>query len=173
MDDVVVVKFLSRVDKGGPLPAHCPELGPCWLWTGGKGGNGYGYLAVDGKTVSAHRVSYEMHNGPIPDDDSYHGMCVCHKCDTPLCVRPDHLFLGTIKDNADDMLAKGRHKTGKKKPTVIKFYREQPLTASEVRRIRNLYSDGKYTQKALAEIFGLTKSAIKAIVNRKTWKHVR
>lgn len=78
----------------------CPESG-CWLWTASVRNGGYGQLNVDGKIVGAHRVSYELHNGLIPENDSYHGMCVLHKCDTPRCVNPEHLFLGTHQDKHD------------------------------------------------------------------------
>ena len=77
----------------------------CWVWTGARGSKGYGSLARGerGLTRLTHRISWEMHHGPIPD-----GMCVCHHCDSPPCIRPDHLFLGTDSDNMRDMNAKGR-----------------------------------------------------------------
>lgn len=84
--------FWSRVVKGDG----------CWEWTGARSG-GYGTVAVGGRTVKAHRVSWEMTFGAIPD-----GLCVLHRCDNPGCVRPDHLFLGTVDDNNKDRAAKGR-----------------------------------------------------------------
>jgi len=98
-------RFWPKVDKNGSAPEHCPELGPCWVWTGAHVPWGYGQIGLTGrKNGRAHVVSWEMHNGPIPD-----GLWVLHKCDNPPCVRPDHLFLGTVQDNTADMIAKGRH----------------------------------------------------------------
>lgn len=78
----------------------------CWLWTANRLPKGYGVINVGGRAGSqqlAHRVSWELHFGPIPD-----GLWVLHRCDNPPCVRPDHLFLGTVQDNVDDMVTKGR-----------------------------------------------------------------
>jgi hypothetical protein len=77
----------------------------CWLWTAKLDKRGYGFSKHDGKKLGAHRHSYILYVGPIPE-----GMFVCHRCDNPTCVNPDHLFLGTREDNIDDMLKKGRHK---------------------------------------------------------------
>lgn len=75
----------------------------CWIWTGSPNSTGYGNLDIDGKKVKAHRVSWILHKGEIPE-----GMYICHTCDTPLCVNPEHLFLGTAKSNMQDMKDKGR-----------------------------------------------------------------
>lgn len=82
----------------------CFYPGECWEWMGARDGGGYGMLKGLGK---AHRVSWEIHNGPIPDGDGYHGTVVRHKCDNPGCVNPDHLELGTQADNVDDMIERG------------------------------------------------------------------
>lgn len=76
----------------------------CWEWIGCTTSYGYGHVTNAGKRYAAHRLAYELHRGPIPD-----GILVCHTCDNRKCVRPDHLFLGTHKDNASDSVAKGRH----------------------------------------------------------------
>ncbi len=81
----------------------------CWLWIGNRCPKGYGILAVKRRPKRAHRVSWEMHFGAIPE-----GLLICHRCDTPGCIRPDHLFIGTQQDNLDDMYQKGRGPTGDK-----------------------------------------------------------
>ena len=75
----------------------------CWLWGGYTGEKGYGQIMIGGITYRAHRVSYEQHIGPIPE-----GMLVCHTCDTPSCINPEHLFVGTAKDNTQDAIRKKR-----------------------------------------------------------------
>ena len=94
--------FLAKFDK----------TDNCWLWRAAKTEKGYGVFAIKGKTHKAHRVAYEALVGPIPA-----GLCLLHACDTPACVNPAHLFLGTAADNTADMVAKGRARGGKPKRT--------------------------------------------------------
>ena len=85
---------------------HVDEVTDCWVWMGAKNNIGYGMMRDENKMRTTHRVSYEEHTGSkIPT-----GMCVCHKCDNTLCVNPSHLWLGTRKQNAQDMISKNRHK---------------------------------------------------------------
>jgi hypothetical protein len=97
----VYERFMSKVVK----------TKTCWFWGGTRNVDGYGRVRINGKSDGAHRVSYEYHIGPIPK-----GLYVCHKCDCPPCVNPDHLFLGTARDNARDKIAKGRHFSGFRTP---------------------------------------------------------
>lgn len=86
---------------------HVQKTESCWVWTAHRNNNGYGLMRVgygiNRATVSVHRLSWKMHNGEPPP-----GKCVLHKCDNPPCVNPDHLFLGTHRDNTQDMIRKGR-----------------------------------------------------------------
>lgn len=96
--------FIAKVDK------HSSQHPGCWEWTGVMKYNGYGRVSVKNKMMIAHRVAYMMsHDAPIPD-----GMFVCHKCDNPRCVNPEHLFIGTARDNARDSVNKGRNANKKK-----------------------------------------------------------
>lgn len=116
-----VYLLLRRVGAGYPerrTPAEprfwakVQKSDGCWLWTGSVR-RGYGQFGVSAtRHTTAHRFSWELHNGPVPKGEGYHGTCVLHHCDTPRCVRPDRLFLGTIADNTHDMIAKGRGKMG-------------------------------------------------------------
>lgn len=102
MSDSLMARFWAKVNKEGPI--H-PKLGTrCWLWTGNQNGKGYGHIAQTRiATIIVHRLSWEIHNGDHPGR-----LFVLHKCDTRSCVNPDHLFLGTHKDNMADCVAKGR-----------------------------------------------------------------
>lgn len=89
----LATRFWAKVEKGDG----------CWNWTAANV-RGYGRISINNRMFRAHRVSYEMHRGPIPE-----GLEICHRCDNPRCVRPDHLFVGTRSDNIRDRVAKGLH----------------------------------------------------------------
>jgi len=147
------VRFWERVDVRGE--------DECWPWVGSVVERGYGVLFIQGEdSVLAHRYSWTIHNGLIPD-----GLFVCHHCDNPPCVNPQHLFLGTNLDNIQDMVRKGRHTIGERNARA-------KLTSDQVLRVRELYSSGKYTQEELADMFKVCVSNVYQIVTGKIWKHL-
>ena len=139
-----------------------PETG-CWEWTASTDAYGYGQISSGYKMRKAHRVSYEMFNGPIPEGEGYHGTCVCHRCDNRKCVNPKHLFLGTTADNTRDMVEKGRSPKGDGHPNA-KF------TPGEVELIRAALDRLPYGGLTfIARWFGVGKSTICSIRKGRRW----
>lgn len=126
----------------------------CWLWVGASHKAGYGALTSAGINCTAHRVSWELHNGRIPE-----GLQVLHKCEVRNCVKPEHLFLGTQKANIHDMLQKGRHRTQSK------------LKVAQVIEIRRRLKCGDI-QRVIARKFNIAQSTVSQIASAKTWRHV-
>lgn len=143
-------RFWSKVEK----------TDGCWNWVGAKHVKGYGTFRFNNRMERAHRVSYEMDCGPIPD-----GMQVLHRCDNPCCVRLDHLFLGTNADNMADKVAKGRQAhyghRGDKHPTA-------KLTVAQVLAVREAIG----THREVAERFGVSRKQIEDIRARRAWAYL-
>lgn len=150
-------RFWKGVNKQGAIQPHKPEIGCCWQWCNGRGW--YGVVCFNGKTFRSHRISWIIHNGQIPK-----GLWVLHKCDNKGCVRPDHLFLGTRKDNESDKISKGRQARGDKNYQCR-------LKESEVVEIRQRRNRGE-TLQSIADRFHITKQAVWRIVHLLNWKHV-
>lgn len=141
----------------------------CWLWRGPRMGNGYGEINRGRKVLLAHRVSYSKHVGPIPE-----GMKVCHRCDTPACVRPDHLFLGSQADNLADMMAKGRHrpagaagsknKSAKLNESAVRAMRVEPRLPGE--RATAFY-------RRVGAKYGVGRAGAHYVLAGGGWRHVR
>jgi len=131
-------RFYAFVQKG--------DCG-CWLWTGYRDKDGYGTITIDGRPIRAHRLAYEINKGEIPRKT-----LVCHSCDTPSCVNPDHLFLGTPKRNTGDMMSKWRHGRAK-------LSRDQVV---EIRRSSDSLS-------ILSERYGVSSQHISHIRRNKSW----
>ncbi len=139
-------RFWSKVDKSGD----------CWEWTAGKQKSGYGRFKVNGKQKRAHRYVLELEGVDIPSD-----MCVCHTCDNPGRVNPDHLWLGTIAENQRDMAEKGRSTLGRRSPLA-------KLTETDVRWIRQLGASNAKVGKC----FGVVNSHISRIRRGQSWSHI-
>lgn len=156
-DEHAIARFWSKVAKGDG----------CWLWTAGKGARDYGLFGVPcwwgprRAAVRAHRLSWAITHGRVPPSD----MCICHRCDNPTCVRPDHLFLGTLKDNVQDCERKGRgnHAKGERQHCA-------KLTEADVREIRGPLRH--ISTPKLAVRYGVHHSRISAARAGRTWKHV-
>lgn len=136
----------------------------CWLWIGVPNSTGYGTIGRGGrhgKTELAHRIAYELAFGKPPSD-----LLVCHRCDIPLCVNPDHLFLGTIADNNRDRDLKGR--CGAKGELPGEDCQHAKLTTDQVLAIR----DDSRSVRIIAKSYGVSRGAIYGIKNRLTWRHV-
>ena len=135
----------------------------CWEWTGCRLRSGYGQIKWGDKIRRAHRVSWEIHFGPIPD-----GLWVLHHCDNPPCVRPDHLYLGTLVDNAQDCVRRGRHYHWRGQGEGHPMAR---LTEGQVLEIRRQRENG-LSGHLIARAFGLSKTQVYDIINRKSWAHL-
>lgn len=154
------------------------KMNDCIIWSKAKTKSGYGVTTVNGKTVYAHRLAAEQAYGPIPK-----GVMVCHRCDTPSCVNPEHLFLGSHKENMQDMRMKGRSAGGNRHKSVTKPDSVQrgekvgtsKLTEEQVACIRASYTPGKSGVKSpnsymsLAKSYGVSYAAIHKIVNGRMW----
>jgi len=151
-----IKRFWSKVDKSGE----------CWLWTASRKPNGYGQFTKKPLLFYAHRVAYEATYGPIPA-----GLIVCHRCDNPPCVRPDHLFLGTDLDNAQDRVAKGRSTRGRS-INAGERNGHAKLTPTNVIAIKRAHATGQ-SKAALARRYAVSPRTIADAIRGATWPHVR
>ena len=146
-------RFWRKVKKG--------HRDACWEWQGATCEDGYGKAYLNSKNTLAHRVSWGLTNGPIPN-----GLHVLHKCDNPPCCNPKHLFLGTQGDNIRDMFAKGRKDSRGSANSNAK------LTETQVKEIRSSYALGESNTYELAQKYGVSQCAISCVIRRKTWAHI-
>ena len=144
-----IERFWNKVNK----------TGNCWLWKASRHGNGYGKFSLQDRACMAHRISWFLNQGEIPN-----GLLVLHKCDVRHCVKPDHLFLGTQKENILDAHRKKRMKNlrGENHPFA-------KLKNKQAEEIRSLYRTG-FRQKEIADRLNLGKHVITSVVNYKTYK---
>ena len=152
--DSLVARFLSRA-----IPGDLPD--DCWDWIGHKNPKGYAQFSLFGTIQITSRVSYLLFRGDLPD-----GMCVLHTCDNPSCTNPAHLFLGTVAENNAD-----RDNKGRTVPHVGEGHPCSKLTESDVFSIRSRLVSGEL-RSGIASEYGVHKTTIALIENRKTWKHL-
>ena len=146
-------RFWDKVDKSGD----------CWEWTSAKV-CGYGSFWLNGGPVMAHRLSWELTNGPIPKGEGYHGTCVCHTCDNRGCVNPDHLFISDHAGNMSDKAEKGRSIKGSQ-------HSQSKLHENDIPRIRDMLRCGA-RHIDIAEWFGVARPIITNINCGRSWTHV-
>lgn len=178
-DEADKVRFWSKVDQSAE---------GCWLWQGTLLKQGYGCFKIAGKMYKAHRLAYAFAKEIIPP-----GLFVCHHCDNPPCVRPDHLFLGTTRDNALDAVRKGRLATGDRSgarthpermtrgdkhwshlhPELKRGERNGRtiLSSQQVADIRSRYALGGISQFTLAKEYKVAQTTISAVIQRKNWNY--
>jgi len=147
-----IIWFHTRYDRGTEEE--------CWNWKFGRFDKRYGQYCYNNYPVLAHRFAYLLVH---PDFDQ--SLCVCHRCDNPLCVNPSHLFLGTSQENTADKVTKGRCAIGE-------FNGASIITEDIVKEIRAKHLTGQYSQRRLARIFKISQASIWGIVNNRYWTHV-
>ena len=152
-------RFNEKIDRNGSTIR--PELGPCHIWTGKrrKGQFDYGQFYYKGKIVQAHKFLYEWLNGSLPK-----GICALHHCDNPPCVREDHLFAGSRRVNAFDMIEKGRHRPGRGERQ-----RDAKLSYEMADTIRWSHRIGGLSIKTLARWYEVGETTIAHVVHDETW----
>jgi len=150
----------SDYDRLMNKAAFIPECG-CWIWTGAYGSTGYGSFWLDGKNIGAHRASWILHGMEVSAGD-----VLCHRCDTPGCINPAHLSVGSQRDNILDMHAKGRqHSNAGSRHGLHK------VTEADVRLIRSRGRAGE-SSHSIARDFPIAASTIRGILSGKEWRHV-
>lgn len=153
IDERLIQRFWDKVEKG--------STDECWLWTASTAGKGYGQIKIPGtrKQIYAHRLSFLIHKGPIPD-----GADLRHTCDNPRCVNPKHLITGSRADNLGDMVARDRHLYGERN-------NQHRLTEEQVHGVFDLLEKG-IPQSAIAKAMGIHQMTVSKIARGERWRHV-
>ena len=154
----------NRLPLKDKLMLKTEQRGGCLIWIGHRDRRGYGRIRLNGKWRRAHRVYYELLNGPIPS-----GAILLHSCDTPACINPAHLAVGTQLSNVQDMLRKRRANKARGEHNA-----KAKLTSAQVQEIRRRFIpyDRQHGARPLAREFGVSSPSISAIVKREAWAHI-
>lgn len=160
-DDVIIRRFWRYVNKDGNNILHWPELSPCWEWTGGLDSKGYGHFNLPNQPPSrAHKFSWLINKGSVVTGEN-----ILHHCDNRPCVRPSHLYEGTLEDNMKDMWDRGRHASNAGSNNGrAKITEEQ---AKEIKRLGKIY-----VYSYVARLYDITEATVSKIVLGRTWKNV-
>ena len=148
------------------------EASGCWLWTGTIMDLGYGVLTVDSVRMRAHRLSYQLHIGPIPKGEGFHGTCVCHKCDVRNCVNPEHLYLGTHQENMRDAEKKGRFSQASRHWNATLKDDDVRLIKRFLERFPAVRGESPSPREFLSRWFGVSGPTISHISTGRKWKRV-
>jgi len=152
----ISARFWSKVERADG----------CWLWRGTRDNRGYGVFRKEGKDIKAHRYMYEITYGVIPD-----GLFVCHTCDNPPCVRPDHLWAGTPRENTEDRDRKGRWRAPDNPVHVSgEQHGMSRLTWALVREIRQRFQSGGVSKRGLAREFHVHPKTVREVLSGARWK---
>ena len=136
------------------------DVSGCWNWKMAKNSRGYAEISHNAKKERANRISYQAFKGEVPSH-----LFICHTCDNPACVNPDHLYIGTHQNNVDDKLKRNKQPRGEE----IKLAK---LTEKDILKIRELWEKRYMSQQKIADQFGVIQTTISRIVLRQTWKHI-
>lgn len=156
--DSHIAEFWAQVDKDGPVVRHVGT--PCWLWVGKTLCRGYGQFSIAGKQLYTHRIAWLLERGELPAH-----LILCHDCDTPACVRPDHLFVGTTLDNARDREAKGRGRSRGASNPMAKY------TAWHALQAKKLRAEG-LSFKEISKRLNMNKTTAYYMATGEQWKDV-
>ena len=151
--ETLKMRFWKKVDQNGPVPAHWPELGPCWIWTASKNKQGYGMLGTSLGVRHTHIVSWFLHTGKWPKEKTL------HICDNTSCIRFSHLEQGTQHKNVHDAIKRG-------------IFARSKLTENQAAEIKRLYDGRRGAVSALAKQFKVHRHTIQHIIHRHTWRHL-
>lgn len=143
------------------MARYTDRSGDCWIWTGASDHHGYGRLKVPGTVLKAHRVAYELASGTHPG-----ALDVCHRCDTPACVRPEHLFLGTHAENMADMKRKGRAGAARGEDSGMVKYTPEIVASLRADNARGI------GYRRLSRLYEMPRSTVQGIVRGERWAHL-